>query len=294
MKTLIISSKHLVENGNNDTYKFKFPSSVEFKNDQIALSNISVYYSWFNINSSLYNNNSFSYKWVDGITYSVSYPDGAYYTISELQAYFYSVMYANKHYLYNSTTDDVLVYLEFVENTTFYGVSFNSYVVPTSLPSGYTLPSGATWSLPSGSAKTPQIIISSSNNFGDLIGFSSGTYPSSVQSSNYSFVSDYTPNISPVQSVVVQCSLINNYYSVPNNLLYSFTPNVSFGSLINISPSEYTYVDIQDGQYTEFTLSFVDQSLETISINDSNIVVLLTVRNKYEYNPEIPNLKTIR
>jgi hypothetical protein len=281
-------------NGFNDTYRFKFPSTVEFKDDQVALSNISIYYSWYNINSTLYNNNSFSYRWIDDVVYTVSFSDGAYYTIADIQSYFYSVMFKNKHYLINSVDGDILVYLEFVENSTFYGVSINSYAIPTVLPTNYQIPQGATWSLPVGTAKTPQIIFSDSNNFKDLVGFSAGTYPSIVQSTNFSITSNNTPNISPVQSLLVQCSLINNYYSVPNTLLYSFSPNVTFGNLITINPSEYTYVDIQDGQYTEFLIKFSDQLLNQVDIKDSNIVILLTIRNKYEYNPEIPNLKTIR
>jgi hypothetical protein len=294
MKTIIISSQNVVDNGMNDTYRFKFPSAVEFRNDQIALSNISIYYAWFNVNQTMYNNHRFQYRWVDNTVHDVVYPDGAYYTVAQLQTYFYSVMYNNRHYLINNTTGDVLIYLEFVENVTIYGITMTVYAVPTALPTDYQLPAGATWSLPVGSARTPQIVISATNNFGDLIGFSSGTYPPAVQSTNYSESSDYTPNIAPVQSLVVQCSLINNYYSVPNTLLYSFSPNVTLGSLLQIQPSEYSYVDIQDGQYTDFTISFVDQSLNQIEIKDPNIVILLTVRNKYENMPEIPNLKVIR
>jgi hypothetical protein len=281
MKTLILNASTVVENGLNDTYLYRFPAgAVEFKDDQIAVSSVSLFYSWFNIQQSVYNNNSFSYRWIDGSVNQVMYPDGGYYTVSDLNAYFQSVMYANGHYLINSTTGKSLFFLEFVENSVYYAIQFNAYIIPTTLPSGFALPAGASWSLPV-SASSAQITIGT-NNFGTLIGFSSGTYPSSPATSTYSANSNITPQISPVSSLVVSCSLVNNRYSIPSTLVFSFAPNTTFGSLINVYPPEYSFVDIQDGQYTDFTIKFSDQLLRTIRINDNNIVVMLTIRNKYE------------
>lgn len=284
MKTIIINSSNVVDNGMNDTYTYRFPAgAVEFKDDQIAVSSVNIFYSWNNIDSSVYSNNSFTYTWTDGNTYTVTFPDGGYYEISDLNTYFQSIMFANTHYLLNSTTGKIMYFLEFVENSIFYSVQYNAYVMPTTLPSGFSLPAGSSWSLPV-SAQTPQITISSSNNFGSLIGYSSGTYPASPSVSTYSATSDITPQLSPVSSLVMSCSLLNNRYSLPSTLLFSFAPNTTFGSLISVFPPEYSFVDIQNGQYTDFTIKFTDQLLRTIHIQDSNIVIMLTIRNKYEYS----------
>jgi hypothetical protein len=291
MRTLIVNQNNVVSGSFNDTYTYRFPAgAVEFKDDQVAVSSVSMYYSWFNINQSVYNNNSFTYTWTDGITYPVTFPNGGYYTIADLNAYFQSVMFTNKHYLYNTTSGKILYFLELVENGIFYAVQYNAFVVPTVLPAGFALPAGATWALPA-TATTPQITITT-NNFGLLIGFTAGTYPPAVpQASTYSKTSTITPQLSPVSSLVMQCTLLNNKYANPSTLLHSFPPNATFGSLITSEPSELVFVDIQDGQYTDFTITFRDQLLRTVDIKDANIVVMLVIRNKNEYTMKAPDLK---
>jgi hypothetical protein len=286
MKVLILNSSNVVNNGLNDTYLYRFPAgAIECKDDQIAVSSISLYYSWYNINQSVYNNNSFRYTWIDATEHTVAYPDGAYYTVADLNSYFQSVMYTNNHYLVNSTTGQIQYLMEFVENATFYAVQFNAFVVNTTLPDGFELPAGATWSLPV-SPRTAQITIVS-NNFGALVGLTPRSYPAMPTSTTYSITSNTTPQISPINSIVVSCSLVRNTYSVPSTLLYAFAPNTRFGSLITTQPNEHSYVDIQDGQYTDVTIKFSDQLLRTIAINDNNVVIMLTIRNKYENTDKI-------
>ncbi|NBP15940.1 hypothetical protein EBU95_16375 [bacterium] len=263
MRTIILNSSNLDSgNSNNNVFKYTFPSgAVNFKDDQIAVTQVSLYYSWYNINSSLYNNNSFSYTWIDGTIVNVTLPNGSY-AVSDINSYLQSVMVSNGHYLVDSTGNYVY-FLEFTTNTVYYAVQLNAYAVPTSSSasaSSYTKPSG---------------------NFYKIVGFSAGTYPSTQQSSTYSFKSDIVPQVSPVQSLIMNCSLLNNRYSVPSNLLFSFSPaSVSFGSLITIQPPQHNFVDIYDGQYNSFTIEFRDQNLDTMQIIDTNIVVLLSIRNK--------------
>lgn len=287
MRTLIVNGNNLISNGFNDTYRYNFPAgSVEFKDDQVAVSAIYMYYSWFNITTastgSGYNNNVFQYVWYNfggSSTYTVTIPDG-YYNVADLNAFLQSQMVVNGHYLVNNSSENVY-YLEFVENASKYAIQFNSYPIPTALPSGWTNPASITFPA---TATTPQIIILNSNNFKDVIGFNAGTYPSPTQSTNYSKISDFTPQVSPVNSLILSCTLLNNRYSIPSTLLYSFSPaGTTFGDLINEKPAELSFVDIQDGSYTDFTIQFFDQSLNRISINDSNLVVLLCIKNKNEY-----------
>lgn len=286
MRTLIISGQNVVSNTFNDTYTYRFPvGAVEFKNDQVAVSSINMYYSWFNITSadtgSRYNNNVFQYVWYNfagSATSTITIPDG-YYTVSDLNAYLQSQLVANGHYLVNSVGENVY-YLELVENATRYAVQFNSYPIPTALPGGFTNPAVITFPVV---ATTPQIIIPSTNNFDDIIGFTAGTYPSPTQTTNYSKISDFTPQVSPVSSLILSCTLLNNRYAIPSTLLYSFSSaGTTFGSLISIQPPEMSFVDIQDGSYTEFTIEFRDQALRRVAINDSNLVVMLTIRDNKE------------
>jgi len=185
-------------------------------------------------------------------------------------------MVSNGHYLVDGSGDYVY-YLELQENSVYYAIQLNCYYVPTALPSGYSNPASMTFPT---SNKTPQLVVPSTN-IRDVLGFTAGTYPSSVQSSNYSTYSSYCPQVTPTQSVVMSCTLVNNSLGIPNNILYSFGPGgTSFGSLIESKPNAFAWMDIAPGNYATFDLQFMNQSYTKLVINDSNIVVQLVIREK--------------
>jgi len=287
MRTLILNQNNVVNNSLNDTYTYQFPNgAVNFHNDQVAVASISIYFSWYNITSattgSQYNNNTYQYIWTDGSgssTYTVTMPDG-YYEVTTLNAYLQSQMVDNGHYLVDAGGDFVY-YLEIVANPTYYGVQLNCFALPTALPSGWTNP--ASISLPA-TASTPQFVILSTNNFQTVIGFAPGTYPTAVQATNYQVLSTTTPQLTPVSSLIMTCTLLNNSYALPNTLLYSFNvEGTRFGGLYTLNTPQFSFVDIVDGQYTNFTIQFFDQNLRRIAINDDNIVVMLVIGRKEQY-----------
>ena len=287
MRTIIINQNNVVPNNLNDTYTYRFPNgSVEFQNDQVAVASISMYFSWYNVTSatsaSQYNNNTYTYTWYNNGGFSlhtVTMPDG-YYEIADLNTFLQYTMVQNGHYLVDDT-GKFIYYLELAVNPTYYGVQLNSYPIPTSLPMGWTNPAGLTFPPVD---TTPQMTISGNNNFGKLIGFRAGVYPSLVQNTNYSVLSTLTPQITPVNSLILSCTLLNNNYSIPNTLLYSFNPaGTQFGGLITIQVPQFAFVDIVDGSFTDFTIQFFDQNLNRIFIQDSNIVVLLVIAKKERY-----------
>jgi len=276
MKTLILNSSNILPGSNNSELIYNFPTgSVEFKNDEVAVSTISMYYSWFNIDSRLYNNNIFQYVWL-GTTYTVTIPNGNY-SISQLNAYLQYVMIQNNHYLIDSSSNNVY-YLELTVNQTLYKIEFTSYPIPTALPLGWSSPVG--WPGFPLVAETPQLVILT-NGFRDIIGFNAGTYPPVVQSTTYTKVSDFTPQVTPVNSLVMECSLINNNLSIPSRLLFSFTPsNTTFGAVLTVQPPEYTWNEIQNGFYNQFSIKFLDQNLRNVIIQDPQMVILLAIKRK--------------
>lgn len=281
MKTLVLNNANLVSGTSNTKYRYVFPQGgVTFDKEELALASISMYYSWPNITAS-YNNNSFSYTWTDGTVVPITMPDG-FYDVESLNAYLQAQMVANYHYLV-STTGDYVYFLELLTNTTYYSVQFNSYPVYTSGQStalGYSLPSGATWSLPS-SQKAPQITIPS-NNFTKVIGFAPGSYPPSplYQSTIYSIISTSTPQVTPVSAIIMCCDLLSNRFASPESTFFSFAPSSSYGEQMEIRPSEMGFIDLKNGQFTELNITFYDQSFGLLPIKDSNIVIQLFVRKK--------------
>lgn len=281
MKTLVLNSTNLVSGTSNTRYRYVFPQGgVAFDNEEMALSSISMYYSWPNITTA-YTNNSFSYTWTDGTVVSITMPDG-YYDIGTINSYLQSQMIANNHYLVKST-GEYLYFLELLTNSTYYAVQLNSYPLYTSAQAsalGYSLPSGATWSLPT-SQKTPQITIPA-NNFTKVIGLAAGSYPSSplYQSTTYSVTSTMTPQVTPVSAVIMCCDLLSNRYAQPESVFFSFAPSVSYGEQMEIRPSELGFIDLKHGRFTELNITFYDQQFQLLPIKDANLVIQLMVRKK--------------
>ena len=287
--------KNLIVNGNNvssdlATYTYTFPIGAQptfKKGDQIALSSLSMYYSWPSITSSI-GNNTFSYKWWVGdvlTTFSVTIPDGNY-TVSELNAFLQYTFVSNTHYMLDSSGDYVY-FMQLTSNSTAYAIQLDISPIPDTADAttlGYTLPSGASWTKPTDTAY-PQFVVGSTD-FRYIIGFNAQTFPTSTTAASYSTVtsktSDFTPQVTPVSTVVVTCSLVHNSASIPDTLMYSFSPDVSYGSLITLQPAYPTFMDIQPGKVSEFSVTFLDQDFGRLKIKDSNVVVMLTIKDKSE------------
>jgi hypothetical protein len=250
--SLAITQANLVPGSNNSTYSYKFPISARFRDgDEVALSSANLFYSWFNISVDN-NNNSFSYLWPTGsgtVTVDVNIPNG-FYTAEDLNAYLQSVMVANSHYLIDGD-GNYLYYLQLTTNSTLY-------------PS---------------TARTPQFVIPATD-FRNIIGFDAGTYPSTPQLTSYSATSTFTPQITPVSSFNILCSLLNNSLSRPVNLLFNAAPNTTFGSQITVQQQFPIFQPIQPGTYNDIIIKFTDQNFNALPLQDSNISVILLVKTR--------------
>jgi len=285
MRTLILNATNVVPNGLNDTYLYQFPNgAVNFDEEQIALATLSFPVSLFNITSAGYgmgfNNNVYQYIWTDGVTYTVTMPNGGY-EITTMNAYLQEVMVKNGHYLVDNTISSspkFIYYLELVVNRTFYAIQFNAYPVPTSLPANFSNPGGMVFPA---TTKTPQIIVPSNNNFGKVIGFNAGTYPTTPDTLKYSKLSDFLPAVNPIDSYLISCNLLNNKYSLPNTLLYAFsTGSTRFGSTFVFNVPQFAFVDIQNGQYTNIQIQFLGQDQRRVVLEDRNINMMFVIEKK--------------
>jgi hypothetical protein len=270
---------------------------VHFQNDFIAVQQVSIYNSVYNITST-FGNNSLSYTWVDGTRVTVNFPDGSY-TIFAINSFIQSVMVANGHYMTDATNTVNLYFIEIIPNVVTYSYQIICYPINTASTTGYTIPAGATWSLANcdasaGGAMTPTITIPATN-IQQLLGFTSGTYPNSVISSGvtpyaqtpvvnttYSVLSQTAPQINPQPSYLGLCSLVNNPKIIPSQLIYIVTPDGDFGALYTNQINNLAFNKIADGNYKDFEFRFVDTSGNAIVFNDPAITILLIIRNAEE------------
>jgi hypothetical protein len=157
MRTFIFNSSHVVNGSNNTRFQYQTKGGgIKIADgDKIAVSSITLPYSFYNLNASLYNNTDFQYRY-NGVTYSVTVPDG-FYTIDQLNEYLqYHCLNTSGLYLVNGSEN--VYFMEFEENTSLYKIQLNCYPVPNPLPAGYTNPSGIALT-----GYCPQVIISSTN-----------------------------------------------------------------------------------------------------------------------------------
>jgi hypothetical protein len=288
MRTLVLNSSNLVLDGQNNKLIYNFPNSVLFKDSYIAVSSISMYYSWFNISSQLANN-TFTYTWVAAAvttTYTVTIPDGIY-EVSTLNAYLQYTFLANGHYLVSSTGQNVY-YAEFLVNTARYAVQLNTYLFPTSLPTGYTNPAALTFPT---NTFNPSVTIPIA--LGTLLGFSSGVITNQNTSNGYtpptsnyisknasgtlSYISTSSPNLQPNSSLLFTSTCVDNPYSSPSSIIYSLSPNVGIGKIISEKPPSFMWNKLINGTYNQLRVSILGTNLNPIQLNDPSITIMLVI-----------------
>jgi len=256
------------------------------ENSLMSISNVTIPYSWFNVNSGQYNNNSFQYTFPTSTgqqTFNVTLPNG-YYSAMDINQYLQTQKIKNGKYLVDSAGNYVY-YMTIQYEVNYYAVQIMFFTVPTSLPSGYTNPGNMTFPI---AATIPQIIISSSNNFGQLIGFNAGIYPSTPQSSNQSFTSNTVPDGSPVNALIMRCNIVDNNVVMPSDVIDSIPIDSTFGTNITYQPPFPKWIKVKPGKYSFMTVQLVDQNLNPIVANDSNVLItLLLMLSTSTANPYI-------
>ena len=76
------------------------------------------------------------------------------------------------------------------------------------------------------------------------------------------------PHLEITEVVLVQCNMVNNDYQHDSRVLYTFVPNKSFGSLLDISHSNHIFLKIFNSEYDEIVVWFTDQNSKPLEIED--------------------------
>lgn len=298
MFVIVLNQTNLVQDGQNNKLVYRFPNSILLKDKYIAVSNISIYYSWFNITAAS-QNNTLTYTWTAGgvtTTYQIVIPDGLY-EISAINHYCQFVMIQNATYWINVVGDYVYPF-EILLNPQRYAVQINTFLVPTGPPLNTTTPVG----FPGWPAVAQNPVVTIPQNFNAIVGYTAGfatdpnlnnTYvpPPPSASSNYaaidaagtlSYLSNTSPQVQPNNNVLFSISNINNPYSQPSSIIYSLNPNVAVGEQIYETPPNFMWNRMIDGTYNELRLTLLGNNLQPLIIKDPNMTILLTIRDKDE------------
>ena len=190
--------------------KLKLTDKLDLRLDKkvIALSNLSIYYIWNNIKSS-YNNNKFK---ISAPTWNEEFilPDGSY-SISDIQHYFEYIL--KKH---GENTDIIKKNGETTNKspTQIYANKTENRIT-FKIKKGYSL-----------ELLTKEAM--------KLLGSTKNKVTKDKNGENM-------PHLEISEVVLVHCNIVNNDYQQDSRVLYTFVPIKSFGSLLDISPSNHIF-----------------------------------------------------
>lgn len=309
MFVIVFNESNIVQDGQNNKLVFRFPSSTILTNKYISVSSISMFYSWFNI-SEANGNNRFTYTWTTGIsgvdvtnTYTILIPDGLY-EIPELNFFCQFEFINNGTYWIDTLTGQYAYPFEILLNATRYSIQLNTYLIPIATPVNASV-AGIT-NFPGWPLVAQNPVITFPANFNKIVGYFAGfnsnpnlndsfipPQPAS-KTTNYvsksvngilgtlSYLSNFAPQVQPNNNVFFSLSNINNPYTQPSSIIYSLNPRVAVGQQIYEFPPTFMWNKMIDGTYTELRLTLLGTNLQPLIINDPNMTILMTIRDKDE------------
>ena len=83
------------------------------------------------------------------------------------------------------------------------------------------------------------------------------------------------PRLEVVELVLVHCNLVNNDYQQDSSILYAFVPNKTFGSLLEISPTNHVFLKTFNSEFQEIKILFTDQTGAPLELEDKINVTLI-------------------
>jgi hypothetical protein len=284
-QTICLNQKNVVAGSSNAKYEYQFKFPTKLENQEIALASLSMYYSWYNLNKSLYNNTLIQYRWIDNVVYNIEFPDGKY-QLSDINKYIQYIMANNNHYTTDANNNKTF-YFEFDENPPYYCFQLNmtpiQSVAQTLNGTGAQIifkAAGADWDFPT-TPQTFQFLFPTTSNFNKILGFNQGYTPSTPQNAIWSPNSDFTPILTPCNSIVMRCNLVNSDYALPNDILFTFTQGETpFGSLFEIRPPYMIFTPIANGTYPSISITFTDQNYLPVQIIDSQLLITLIIQDR--------------
>ena len=83
------------------------------------------------------------------------------------------------------------------------------------------------------------------------------------------------PHLEVVELVLVHCNLVNNDYQQDSRILYSFVPNKSFGSLLEISPTNQVFLKTFNSEFQKVKVWLTDQTSKPLELEDKINITLI-------------------
>ena len=83
------------------------------------------------------------------------------------------------------------------------------------------------------------------------------------------------PHLEVAELVLVHCNLVNNDYQQDSRILYTFVPNKTFGSLLEISPTNHVFLKTFNSEFQEIKIWFTDQTSTLLEVENKINITLI-------------------
>ena len=233
MDTIFMNS----ENSRTSEYHvlvLKLTDKLDLRRGQktVALSNLSIYYTWKNIKSS-YNNNKFK---ISAPTWSEEFelPDRSY-SVSDIQDYFEYILKKHSESVDNPS---IRIYVNKIENRITFKIKSGYYLELLTL-------------------ETMKLLAST------------------VSKINEEKSGQNVSHLEVVELVLVHCNLANDDYQQDSRILYTFVANKTFGSLLEISPTNHVFLKTFNSEFQEIKIWFTDQTSTPLEVEEKTNVTLI-------------------
>ena len=83
------------------------------------------------------------------------------------------------------------------------------------------------------------------------------------------------PHLEITEVVLVHCNIVNNDYKQDSRVLYTFVPNKSFGSLLEIPPTNHIFLKTFKSEFQFIRVSFTDQNSQPLEVDKINLTLII-------------------
>ena len=233
MDTIFMNSENS-KNSEHNVLVLKLTDKLDLRRGQkkLALSNLSIYYTWKNVKSS-YNNNKFK---ISAPTWTEEFelPDVSY-SVSDIQDYFEYILRKHSESVDNPS---IRMYINRIENRITFKIK-NGYYLELLTP--------------------------------ETMKFLGSTESKITKDKN----GENVPYLEIVELVLVHCNLVNNDYQQDSRMLFTFVPNKTFGSLLEISPTNQGFLKTFNSEFQEVEIWFTDQTSKPLDLEDKINLALI-------------------
>ena len=83
------------------------------------------------------------------------------------------------------------------------------------------------------------------------------------------------PHLEITEVLLVHCNIVNNDYKQDSRVLYTFVPNKSFGSLLEIPPINHILLKTFKSEFQFIRVWFTDQNSQPLEVDKINLTLII-------------------